>query len=96
MMQVYLLHFEKPLSHAQHYLGSTKNLPYRLSQHRNGEGSPLVKAVIEAGILVHLAGTWEGGRDLERKFKRRKNGRKLCPICQAEKRRERLFGKQIN
>jgi predicted GIY-YIG superfamily endonuclease len=40
MMQVYLFHFEQPLAHAQHYLGSTKNLPSRVRQHRCGEGDP--------------------------------------------------------
>ena len=85
MMQVYLFHFETPVAgRAQHYLGSTKNLAFRMKQHLRGEGSPLVKAALDAGILVHLAATWEGGRDLERQFKRRHNSRKLCPICRAE------------
>ena len=94
MMQVYLYHFEKPLHRAQHYLGVTKNLRHRYWQHCSGKGSPLVKAVVEAGILVHLAATWEGGRDLERQFKRRKNSRKICPICQAEVRGRTLFGEE--
>jgi predicted GIY-YIG superfamily endonuclease len=92
MMHVYLLHFDHPFYHAQHYLGTTKNLPFRIQQHRSGEGSPLVKAVMEAGISVHLANTWEGGRDLERQFKRRHNSRKLCPICRAEVRLHDLRG----
>ncbi len=92
MNTVYLLHFDQPLHHARHYLGTTKNLPYRIHQHLNGEGSPLVKAVMDAGILVHLATTWEGGHDLERQLKNRHNSPKLCPICQAEAHLRTLMG----
>ena len=98
MMQVYLFPFETPVAHAQHYLGSTKNLAFRMKQHLRGEGSPLVKAALDAGILVHLAATWEGGRDLERAFawrttlKRRQNSPKLCPICQAKVHIHELMG----
>ena len=31
---IYLLHFERPLCHSQHYLGSTKDLERRLKEHR--------------------------------------------------------------
>ncbi len=92
MNTVYLLHFDEPLHHARHYLGTTKNLPFRLQQHRRGEGSPLVKAVLDAGICVHLANTWEGGHALERQLKNRHNSPKICPICQAEKRIRGLMG----
>lgn len=96
MLQVYLFHFETPVAgRAQHYLGVTKNLAFRMKQHRNGTGSPLVKAALAAGILVHLAATWEGGRDLERAFKRRHNNRKLCPICRAEQHFHEIIGEGV-
>jgi predicted GIY-YIG superfamily endonuclease len=85
---VYLIHFDVPLGdlcnprgRAQHYIGYTENLEQRLEQHRNGNGSAIMAAVSEAGIGWRVVRTWEGGRDLERRLKRRKNSPKLCPIC---------------
>lgn len=78
---VYLLHFDKPYHHAQHYLGFADDVPARLQRHLEGRGSPLVKAAVAAGITVTIAKTWEGTRILERKLKNRKNARKLCPCC---------------
>lgn len=37
---VYLLHFERPVRHAQHYLGFTENLERRLSEHGTREYRP--------------------------------------------------------
>lgn len=82
---VYLLHFSQPLAHAQHYLGATDNLEARLEAHRAGNGSPLVRAAIAAGIEVSLARTWEGTWELEKQLKRRKHSAKFCPICKELK-----------
>lgn len=84
---VYLLHFDKPIAHAQHYLGSAVDLPTRLCQHYRGNGARLMEVVRERGISWQLVRTWEcnserEARLLEREFKhRRKNSRGLCPIC---------------
>lgn len=80
---VYLLHFERPYFHARHYIGFTDDLDRRLHQHLNGheKGSPLVRAVLKAGITVQLAATFEGGKDLEKKMKSRHNAAHFCPIC---------------
>ena len=85
---VYLIHFDAPLGdlcnprgRAQHYIGYTEDLEQRLEQHRNGNGSAIMAAVSEAGIGWRVVRTWEGGRDLERRLKRRKNSPRLCPIC---------------
>jgi hypothetical protein len=79
---VYLLHFDRPLAHAQHYLGSTElTVEERVDRHLSGDGSPLVRAVVAAGIGVKVARTWKGGRRLEKKFKRAQHNRALCPIC---------------
>ena len=80
-MTVYLLHFETKLAHAQHYLGSTDNLENRLACHRKGNGARLMAVVTALGITWRLARTWPGDRALERRLKRRKEGRRLCPIC---------------
>ena len=80
-MTVYLLHFETKLAHAQHYLGSTDDLENRLACHRKGNGARLMAVVTALGITWRLARTWPGDRTLERRLKRRKEGRRLCPIC---------------
>ena len=80
-MTVYLLHFETKLAHAQHYLGSTDDLENRLACHRKGNGARLMAVVTALGITWRLARTWPGDRALERRLKRRKEGRRLCPIC---------------
>lgn len=81
---IYLLHFDRPLSHAQHYLGFTEHLEARLALHAKPNGSSnhrLMQVIHEQGIGFVLARTWPGDRTAERKLKRRKEGRRLCPIC---------------
>ncbi len=78
---VYLIHFNTPLFHAKHYMGSTDSLKRRLAEHRSGNGSRLMEVITEKGIGWQLAKTWPGGRAEERKLKRQKHGPRLCPIC---------------
>jgi len=77
-----LLHYDRPLHHAQHYLGFTDDLDARTARHLTGFGGRLPAVFSELGISLTIARTWDGDRALERKLKRRKNGRKLCPICE--------------
>lgn len=82
--QVYLIHFERPISPhhtTQHYTGSTDNLPQRLAEHRAGTGSRLCQVAKERGIGFVLVATWPGDRKVERQIKNRHNGKRLCPIC---------------
>jgi predicted GIY-YIG superfamily endonuclease len=82
---VYLLHFDRKVSgHAGHYLGSTEDLAGRLAAHRAGRGARLMEVCKERGIGFVVARIWQGGRGLERQLKRRKEGPKLCPICNPE------------
>lgn len=83
MSTVYLLHFSTPLHHARHYLGWAKDLQSRLSDHQSGHGSHLTIAARAAGIEFQLARTWPGGRNEERKLKRRKASPRLCPVCKG-------------
>lgn len=78
---VYLVHFDRPLAHARHYLGSADDVQRRLVEHAKGQGARLMEVITQAGIGFTLARTWEGGRKEERKLKNRKNAPKLCPIC---------------
>ncbi|GAA2327390.1 hypothetical protein [Dactylosporangium salmoneum] len=79
---IYLLHFERPFSHARHYLGWTGGpLPVRLQAHLAGQGARLLAAVHSAGITWFLARTWEGTRARERQIKRQGGLSRSCPMC---------------
>ena len=82
---VYLLHFAEKYYHAQHYLGWTDSLAERLARHRAGNGSKLVRAFLQSGIDFVVARTWKGNRNKERRLKKRKKSRQLCPICKANR-----------
>lgn len=88
-MAIYLIHFDQPYEHAQHYLGfvDTANhpleeaLPSRLTYHRTGRGSRLMKAVTAKGISWNVVRIWKDGtRTQERQLKVMSSTR-LCPIC---------------
>lgn len=85
--KLYLLHFSRPLHHARHYLGYTgaDDVQARIDRHIAGRGSPLLRAVIAAGIDVTLAMSMDGTRDDERRIKKRKNLARMCPTCAQER-----------
>lgn len=87
---VYLIHFEKPLAHAQHYLGycnGEESLEQRVDRHRRGDGARLLRAVAQAGIRFQVVRTWtDGDRALERRLKGWKKSSNLCPVCRAKRR----------
>ena len=84
---VYLIHFNEPLHHAQHYCGYTSKdeLQERMEAHRRGKGSRLLRAVSKAGIAWEVCRVWS---DADRHFERRlKNTHKLsrhCPVCRMK------------
>ena len=90
---VYLLHFTEPYTGTparpgnkpqvvQHYLGiSPVSLGRRLAAHRAGNGARLIAVLAAAGIGFELARTWAPEPGLERRLKRQKKARKLCPVC---------------
>ncbi len=82
---IYLLHFDRQIAPGrhtcQHYLGFTEDLVQRLDAHRRGNGARLVEVATERGIGFRLARVWTGDRARERRLKRRKEGPRLCPIC---------------
>ncbi len=80
-MVVYLLHFHRKLAHSQHYIGFTRDLDRRLTDHLCGMGARLMEVCFERGIEWKLARTWPGDRELERRLKNRKEAPALCPIC---------------
>ena len=92
MGTVYLLHFEKPIGHSQHYLGYTsRRVVDRVQEHIDGTGAALPREATKQNIHPECIRIWEDGDPaLEKALKRRKNSRGLCPICRPERnRRER-------
>ena len=84
---VYLIHFDQPYYHAQHYIGTTIDLERRMAQHRHGVsygGAHLLDAVNQAGISWSVVQVWEGDRDLEYQLKAWKKARLFCPVCCAQ------------
>lgn len=87
MQGVYLIHFDEPLAHAQHYIGYAEDINERLNAHRVGRGARLLAACNAVGISYRIVRIWNGpgaDRNFERRLKRRKNARRLCPTCRKE------------
>lgn len=84
-MSVYLLHFHRKLKHAQHYLGfvaSDANLDKRLTDHLCGMGARIMEVCFERSIEWRCVRVWFGAdRSFERRLKRFKGAKVLCPIC---------------
>ena len=90
MIGVYVIHFEKPMFHASHYIGSSVNIPARLAVHHAGNGSPMLRAATERGIKWSLSHVMfcdneHQARNLEKKIKRHKHNRDYCPLCRQSK-----------
>ena len=80
---VYVLHFEPAYHHARHYIGWARDVDARLAEHRDGSGSPLLRAALAAGVRVELALVMAGSRQLERRLKRWHKTGQFCPLCRA-------------
>lgn len=86
---VYLIHFDKKLAHAQHYIGfaeDQRTFETRIKQHRSKakktKGAKLLRAVNIAGIGWDVVKVWEDGdRTFERSLKNKKKTSCICPVC---------------
>lgn len=61
---VYLIHFDRPLGHARHYIGyaaTPATLERRIAHHKAGTGARLLKVAADAGIDFHIARVWDDG-----------------------------------
>ena len=94
--KVYLIHLEKPLKHARHYLGFSEDLQGRVQQHRNGRGATFMKAITKEGISWHVSRIWDGDRELERILKNQHNASHLCPTCIQKRIYEKTFSVNVN
>ena len=86
MATVYLIHFDQKFGHSQHYLGFAERFKDRIEHHRRGSGALLLSKVNEAGIAWDVVRTWEGqGRAFERRLKKMKKAKCMCPKCNPNK-----------
>jgi anti-sigma regulatory factor (Ser/Thr protein kinase) len=78
----YLLHFDRPYKHAQHW---ARDLDARLAQHADGTGARLLQVARANGIGWQLARTWPGNRYRERQLKNQGGRSRMCPVCKHAK-----------
>jgi hypothetical protein len=83
-IMIYLIHFDRPLHHARHYLGycADGTLEVRLIRHRGGRGARLLAVLRELGIGWRVVRVLDGDRRFERRLKAAGSTR-LCPVCRA-------------
>lgn len=81
---VYLIHFNRRLKHAGHYIGFTTDLDKRLTDHLCGQGARLMEVLMLSKIEWKLARTWRGDRKLERRLKRWNGAASFCPFCSGK------------
>ena len=87
-MQTYLLHFSQPYPrgrHPAHYIGWAV-APYdRLKDHQRGgwAAASLTRAAVSDGISMEIVRLWDGGPATEKRLKRRRAPKRLCPVCKG-------------
>ncbi len=77
---IYLLHFDRPFSHARHYMGSAEDLDVRLAEHAAGAGARLLW-VGPAGRDQLDPGEDLVGRSPVRAQLKARGHARHCPIC---------------
>ena len=81
MQGCYLLHFERPIYRAQHYLGWSNNIDKRVAQHSRGKGARLVAQALAAGIRVDLVRVWTDVDKARERSLKRSGPKGYCPTC---------------
>ena len=88
---IYLIHFDRPLHHARHYLGycADGTLEVRLIRHRAGRGARLLAVLRELNIGWRVVRVFDGDRHFERRLKATASTR-LCPVCRTRPAQPRM------
>lgn len=86
MQGCYLIHFEQKHRHAQHYIGCSEHIAWRIQRHLNNTGAALLRHLNRLGIGWNVVRVWETKCEserysLEKQLKSRKKAAELCPIC---------------
>jgi len=93
---VYLIHFDRPFSHARHYVGfvhgGRRELALRVARHAAGDGAKILRAVTAAGIGWRVVRTWgaRGTRAFERGLKNAAHPERVCPCCGGRRQGRRM------
>ena len=77
----YLLHFERPIYGAQHYLGWSTDIRRRVRLHLSGRGARLVSQALQAGIGVELVRIWPTFVRQQEYVLKRQTPKRYCPRC---------------
>lgn len=82
---VYILHFDEPIEHARHYIGSSNQLTQRLYAHAVGRGATLTQVAFFRGIGFRIGYVGQARRlsprSLERRAKHWHGAYQFCAIC---------------
>lgn len=86
-LSVYLLHFDQPLGHQQHYLGITRTdrLHRRMEEHQRGRGARLTARLSAQGLgftLTHIIP--DASPEIEKRLKQASRFKRLCPLCSPQ------------
>lgn len=86
---VYLIHFDRPLHHASHYIGYSKNkltFKNRIDHHRRGTGAKILRELNRLKIGWEVVRVWKDkDGNFERLLKKSKNSKRYCPTCKTKK-----------
>lgn len=84
---VYLIHFDRKLHHAAHYVGYADDVAARWQQHLKGTGARLTQVLNQLGIGYKIVRVFYGeSRKFERKLKNTNHTKHYCPICSGRTR----------
>jgi len=81
---VYLLHLERPLSHAKHLLLTSVDADVQdpsAVDLLNADASGLLWAALQAGIGFAVTRTWPGGSRILKRLQAQANTPRYCPTC---------------
>ena len=84
---VYVLHFDRPVGPARHYIGITRRerLAQRMHDHQGTSASWLTAKAAKLGIGFTLAKTFDAESHAdEQRIKRAGHFDKICPICRGD------------
>jgi hypothetical protein len=84
--QVYVLCFDQPYKHAEHYVGWAKQWKKRIAHHERGtSGVRLIEAAVAAGITFEITKIFFNvDRHFERWLKNKGSAKQYCPRCIAK------------
>jgi predicted GIY-YIG superfamily endonuclease len=77
----YLLHFERAVHGAQHYLGWSVDITRRVHTHLSGRGARLVRQALRAGVGVELVRVWPAADRRQERLLKVRAPKRYCPKC---------------